>query len=106
MNEVRITPEAGRDLQSIKKYITEELKNPTAALSVVGRITKDLRILEMHPQTGISVEAKAGYHTDLRMLICGNYLASYRVDGNTLSVARILNGRQDYLDILFGHGGD
>ena len=91
---VRYTPEAIHDLQSLRDYIGKILGNPKAA----SRIAK----LKNHPQLGASVEAKTGHATDLRFVICEKWLAFYRVDENIISVARILDGRQDYLHILFG----
>lgn len=40
----------------------------------------------------------------MRMLSCENQIAFYCVDtGNdTVSIARIINGRQDYMRLLFG----
>ena len=35
-------------------------------------------------------------------LVCGDYLAFYRVDGDTVYVDRILYGRRDYMALLFG----
>jgi plasmid stabilization system protein ParE len=40
--------------------------------------------------------------TDYRFLVCGNYIAFYRIDGNDVYVIRILYGRRDYVKILFG----
>lgn len=100
MNKLQITPEAKRDLQAIDLYISKELKNPIAAKNVIRRITQDLRILLQFENAGPSLQEKTGYPTELRLLSCGDYIAFYKVDGNTVSVARILNGKQDYLRIL------
>jgi plasmid stabilization system protein ParE len=43
MNKLSISPEAKRDLENIKAYISNELENPVAALNVVSRITKSLK---------------------------------------------------------------
>lgn len=102
MNKLRLTPEAVRDLGEIKRYISEELANPTAALRVVSRITQELRILQSHAEAGPSVEALTGCQTELRMLVCGQYIALYRVEKRSVSVARIINARQDYIRVLFG----
>ncbi len=102
MNKVRLTPEAVRDLTKIRRYISGELGSPSAARRIVGSITENLRLLERHIPAGPSVEALTGYPSDLRILVCGKYIAIYRVEGNTVSVARIFNARQDYIRILFG----
>lgn len=102
MNKVRLTPEAVRELAEIRRYISVELGNPSAAQHIVGSITENLRLLERHALAGPSVEALTGHPTDLRILVCGKYIAIYRVEGNIISVARVVNARQDYIRILFG----
>ena len=42
MNSLHIAPAAQKDLLEIKKYITEDLENPDAALSTVSKITKTI----------------------------------------------------------------
>lgn len=102
MNEVRLTPAARQDLRDIRTYISKNLQNPIAASRVTGRITRDLGLLVQHGEAGVSVQAKTDYSSDLRVLVSGNYLIFYRFKAPVVSVARILNGRQDYLRILFG----
>ena len=102
MNKVRLTPEAVRDLTEIHRYIAGEMGNPSAARRIVGSITENLRLLERHALAGPSVEALTGHPTDLRILVCGKYIAIYHAEGNTVSVARIVNARQDYIRVLFG----
>ncbi len=102
MNRVLLSPEAARDLSQIKQYISTELKNRGAANRIVGIILKDLRRLERYPQQGPSIEALTGYQTDLRILLCGKHIALYKVENNTVFVARVLDARQDYLRVLLG----
>lgn len=102
MNKVRLTPEAVRDLAEVKRYISKEFGNPIAAQRVAGNITGTLRILEHHNMAGPSAEALTGHISDLRLLNCGQYIAIYRVDGEFVSVARIIHRRQDYMRVLFG----
>ena len=98
---LRYTPEAIRDLQETKHYISKVLCNPKAAARITKSILDSCGNLKNHPHLGMSVEAKTGHPTDLRYLICEMHIAFYRIEGNTISVARILDGRQDYLRILF-----
>ena len=102
MNKLRITPAAASDLAEIKAYISLELHNPQAARRIVKSITHDLRHLQQNPHLGFSVSAKTGRETDLRALLSGNYFLFYRVEIEAVQVARILDGRQDYLRVLFG----
>lgn len=98
---VRYTPEAIRDLQELRRYIREVLCNPTAAAKISKSILDSCAKLKDHPHSGPSLEAKLGQPTDLHYLICGKRIAIYRIDGDAISIARILDCRQDYLQILF-----
>lgn len=102
MHKLHITPAAASDLAEISSYITLELHNPQAARRIVKSITHDLRHLQQNPHLGFSVSAKIGRGNDLRALLSGNYFLFYRVKGATIQVARVLDGRQDYLQVLFG----
>ena len=89
-------------MTEIRRYISGELGNPSAAQRIVGSITENLRLMERHTPAGPSVEALTGYPSDLRILACGKYIAIYRAEGSVVSVARVVNVRQDYIRILFG----
>ncbi len=102
MNSVRLSPEAVRDLASVKTYIAETLGSPLAAENTVGRILRTLRIPEERPESGLSFRAVKGFDTDLRYLVCGKYVAACRVEADTVSVARVFSARQDYIRALFG----
>ena len=107
MNKLSISPQARKDLEDIKRYISEELDNPTAALNVVSRITGSLKRLRDTPGIGAPLSSKAPvetsfpFETDYRVLVCGNYLAFYRHENKTVFVDRILYGRRDYARIIF-----
>lgn len=102
MNKLRVTSAAAHDLEDIRFHIAHALQNPVAAQNVVGQITKAMRILQNFSMAGFSAAEKTGYETELRMLACRNYLIVYQVEGDTVSVARVLSGRQDYITELFG----
>ena len=63
---------------------------------------KDLRALGRYPEQGPSIEAVTGFQTELRMLLCGKYIALYKIENESVFVARIIDARQDYLRVLFG----
>ena len=81
MNNLHLSDEAQADLAGIKSYIAKNLENPSAAISTVRIITKDIRRLRE---------------------VTGSYLTFYRVLDNDVYVDRVLYGRRDYLRILFG----
>ncbi len=101
---IRYTPEALRDLLEMKEYIAGTLQNPKAAARITKEILDSCGQLKRFPEMGMSLDARTGTQTGLRCLRCGKRIAFYRIDGETVSVARILDGRQDYLRILFGDG--
>lgn len=102
MNDLHLSIEAQRDLADIKAYITEDLENPQAALSVVTKITKTIRMLRDHALIGASLSSVANVSTDYRFLTSGNYIIFYRAVGKDVFVDRVLYGRRDYLRLLFG----
>ena len=102
--KLNYTPEAISDIQEIRCYIKNILHNPTAAKRISKAILSACSSLKSFPEMGISIENKTGFETDLRMLICENWIAVYRIENESsvISVARILYARQDYMRILFG----
>ena len=99
--KIRVTPAALNDLKDIKSYIEKDLLNPTAANNVIKRIIDDYSCLEDSPYMGLLLSAKVPFDTDYRFIVSGSYLVSYKVDGDYVSIYRILYGRRDYLRIIF-----
>ena len=102
MAHLYISPEAQNDLLDIKKYIASDLENPTAALNVVSKITKSIRMLEAFPEMGTPLSAIIDIPTDYRFLVSGNYLVFYRCEDDAVYVLRALYSKRDYMQILFG----
>lgn len=104
---LRYTPQSIADLQEIMDYIGNILHGPAAAKRIVRSVLNGCASLKEFPEMGVSLAAKTGFETDLRMLICGQYAVLYRVDkgANAVSVARIIHARQDYIRILLGESG-
>lgn len=99
--KIKYTPAAIADLQELKDYISKTLHNQKAAQRITKSILDQCSNLKTHPQLGMSLAAKTGVDTDLRYLICEHYLAMYRVEGDLILIARILDGRTDYMRVLF-----
>lgn len=102
MNELLISPEAVRDMESIRQYIAIELENKASAERVIRNVMKQLRILRRYAEAGPSIEALTGFETNRRMLVCGSYIAIYHVDAESVYIDRVMNAKQDYLRVLFG----
>ncbi|NPV53877.1 MAG: type II toxin-antitoxin system RelE/ParE family toxin [Firmicutes bacterium] len=97
--KIRINPVAIADVQEIKAYITEN--NPEAAAKIRDTIYSKIEKLADFPEMGASLSAKINIKTDYRFLACGVYLIFYKIEGEFVSVYRLLNGVRDYLSILF-----
>ena len=102
--KLNYTPEAISDIQEIKRYVTNTLHSPTAAMRISRAILAACSSLKSFPKMGVSIESKTGFETNLRMLPCENWIAVYRIEDEPgmISVARIIDARQDYMRILFG----
>ena len=59
-------------------------------------------LLADNPYMGAALAGKYPVETDLRFLIVSKHLVFYRVvDDKHIEVTRVLDGRQNYLSILF-----
>ncbi len=106
MAKLNISPQASRDIQDIKEYISRELESPDAALNIVAKIIKAIRGLADFPDMGSPLSSVIEVRTDYRFLVCGNYLVFYRHEDGIAYVVRVLYGRRDYMKILFGGFSD
>ena len=99
--KLKYTPEAISDLQETKSYISKVLHNPAAANRITRNVLDRCSQLKEYPNLGMSLGAKLDVETDLRYLICENHLAIYRIADDWVMIVRILDGRTDYLRLLF-----
>jgi len=97
--KIRINPVAISDVQEIKVYIAED--SPEAAKKIGNLIFTKIEKLADFPNMGASLSSKINIKTDYRYLVCGVYLIFYKIEGEFISVNRVLNGMRDYLSILF-----
>ena len=102
MASIRLSPTAINDLKEIKNYISDELSNPIAAERTVKQIINDYTLHKISPFMGASLSSIIHIDTDFRYLVSGQYIIFYKADDEFVSIYRILNGRRDYIKILFG----
>lgn len=102
MMKLRINPEVIEDIAEIKRYIREELCNPTAADRIAKRIVSAFKELKTTPFIGATLDSVLEVKTDYRFLVCGNYLIFYKVKDDIISIYRVMNGHRDYCRQLFG----
>ena len=102
MVEIHFSPAALEDLKEIKYYITEELFSEQSAVRTLEKILKHIRQLESFPDLGAPLSSIVSMDVPYRFLVCGNYLAFYTKENEEVLIIRVLDGRRDYLQILFG----
>lgn len=100
---ITYTPQARTDLREIRDYISQTLRNPTAAKSVTDKVIKSVHLLSDQPMLGVSVAEKTGRATDYRCLLTGNYGVFYIPGTDAIRVIRILDLRTDYMRTIFGN---
>ena len=101
MYKIRINPLAKKDLLDIKEYITAEFENPAAATKTIESIMTSVDNLKEFPLMGVGLSSRVNITTDYRYLISGKYIVFYKVEGEFISIFRILYSRKDYIRILF-----
>lgn len=88
-------------MTEIKKYISEELSNQTAATKLLKDIYYQIERLQDFPLMGTPLFGKVEVQNDYRFLVSGNYMVFYRFEVDTVYVVRILYGKSDYMRVLF-----
>ncbi|MDD2401779.1 MAG: type II toxin-antitoxin system RelE/ParE family toxin [Clostridia bacterium] len=106
MYKLKISPKTKDNLAEIKEYISQELSNPQATVNLLSKITKKMRVLTEYPKMGAPLSSVVDILTDYRFVVCANYLIFYRCEDGSILVSRILYGRRNYMQILFGDLSD
>lgn len=98
-HKIRINPLVLSDVAEIKSYIADN--NPPASEKVCSEIYALIEKLGDYPELGVSLSSKINLKSDYRYLVCGKLLIFYKIEGEIISIFRILNGQMDYLSVLF-----
>ena len=101
-NTLHYSPEALQDLDETYDYIFHEKQNPIAAHNTIQGIRNVITELKTLDNIGVKVFLPDGIETPYRFVQYKNYLAFYRQIDNHVYIDRILYGKRDYLQILFG----
>lgn len=101
MEKVEYSPKALEDLQRIKAYIIENF-GVDAARKALGKITASVRRLEEYPVLGVALGRMIDVPTDYMYIFIERNYVFYRIEGNIVQIVRVLNERQDFMQMLFG----
>lgn len=99
--EIKYSPESLEDLQNVKESITETFDDIKLAEQTLRKIMSTIKGLEVFPYKGISIRKTLGILTDYRCIFCKKNYIFYRVEQEQILVVRILNEKQDFVEILF-----
>lgn len=102
MAKISFTPEALEDMNDIKAYITNELCSEKSAVKTVEKILKNIRRLSDFPESGAPLSSIINIEVPYRFLVCGNHIAFYKIEGDDIHIIRVLYGRRNFMQILFG----
>lgn len=94
---VRLTAEAGRDLERIGDYIARD--SPARAIRFIQELRAKCVELTDFPERFPLIPRYE--RLGVRSRVHGNYLIFYRVAGERITVIHILHGAMDYTAILF-----
>ena len=82
MAKINFTPDALEDMKEIKAYITDELCSEQSAINTIEKIMKRIRQLADFPEIGAPLSSIISLEVPYRFLVCGNYTAFYKVEGD------------------------
>lgn len=94
-------PAALSDIQEARDYIAKTLKNPSAAKKLVSMIWQTALLLKTNPYMGAALSGKFDVDSEIRFLIIQKQLLFYEVGEDTVEVIRVIDGRRDYIALLF-----
>jgi toxin ParE1/3/4 len=94
MRELIISPDAIQDFNDIADYFLP--RNVDAGERLFQQFNQRCQQLVNFPNSGRSY---ASLRPDLRGLSCAGYIIFYRVTDQSLIILRVINGRQNLLDI-------
>lgn len=99
---VYLTQPAADDLKGISDYIAHELREPSVARKLVGKIKKTVMSLAEMPTRHALVADEELALQGIRKLIMNNYIVFYVVSEEeaTVTVIRILYGRRNWINLL------
>ena len=101
MYKVLFSPLAKEDLIKIKVYLEEAFDNDIA-LEKIKKLVDSIRKFETFPLLGRPLTNIIDISTDYMYLVVEKNYVFYRLEHETVKIIRIIDTRQNYINILFG----
>ena len=97
--KLTITKKAQSSADKIKKCIEKD--SPTEATNVIKKFAEEMEIIQMFPNSGMSLSNKIDKSTDLKYKIVYSYAIVYKMAEDEIIVVNILHLRRDFNRIKF-----
>ncbi|MCA0386147.1 MAG: type II toxin-antitoxin system RelE/ParE family toxin [Firmicutes bacterium] len=101
MYEVQFSPLAKQDLIKIIGYLEEAFDNEIAS-EKIRQLLNSIRKFETFPLLGRPLMNVIDIPTDYMYFVVDKNYVFYRLEKETVKIIRIIDTRQDYIDVLFG----
>ena len=105
MPKLEYSPVALEKLGAIHRYIAEDLQNPGGAANTLASIRRKIRMLKQMPKIGAPLSSRCSDIPEsmqgARVLPCGDYIAVYLLDGESVRILRIYHSSEDYIRHIF-----
>lgn len=101
MYKVRFSPLAKQDLVKIKGYLEEAFDNEIAS-EKMRQLLCSIRKFETFPLLGRPLMNIIDIPTDYMYFVVDKNYVFYRLEKETVKIIRIIDTRQDYINVLFG----
>lgn len=100
--KVTWSPKAIDDLAEILDYIEFDLESPKAAEKFYQKVILAVERFADVPDFAIKLRLRNGLVTEYRYTIVGNWMIFFSLQQQEGLVVRILYGKSDYMETLFG----
>lgn len=100
MYEIEFSPLAKPDLIKIKTYLEEEFGSVIAS-EKLKRLLQSIKKFESFPLMGRPLMNIIDLPTDYLYFVTEKNYVFYRLEQQTVRIIRIIDTRQDYINILF-----
>jgi len=101
MVKVQFSPLAKEDLMKIKVYLEEAFDDDIASQKI-RKLLDNIRKFETFPLLGRPLMNVIDIPTEYMYFVVEKNYVFYRFDHETVKIIRIIDTRQDYINILFG----
>lgn len=101
MYSIQFSPIAKEDLMKLKSYLTEEFDTAITSDKIKSLI-ESIRKFETYPLLGRPLTNLIDIPTEYMYFVSDKNYIFYRLEGNVVHVIRVLDTRQDFMNILFG----